>query len=148
MLLFYYSFTFITLRLAGFPSVSTIVSSTNFDPYFHLQNAHRGVLANNRADFSLPLSNFATPLRILNWLHLVSMYFYFLNVCLFLRETECERGRGRERGRHRIGSRLWALSCQYRARCRSRTHEPWDHDLSQIWTLNRLSHPGAPCFYI
>ena len=26
----------------------------------------------------------------------------------------------------------------------ARTHEPWDHDLSQSRTLNRLSHPGTP----
>ena len=42
---------------------------------------------------------------------------FFFNVYLFLgqRETEHERGRGRERGRHRIGNRLQALSCQHRA---------------------------------
>ena len=35
---------------------------------------------------------------------------FFFNVYLFLgqRETEHERGRGRERGRHRIGNRLQA----------------------------------------
>ena len=39
------------------------------------------------------------------------------NVYLFLgqRETEHEQGRGRERGRHRIGNRLQALSHQPRA---------------------------------
>ena len=31
------------------------------------------------------------------------------------RETEHEQGQGRERGRHRIGSRLQALSCQHKA---------------------------------
>ena len=30
------------------------------------------------------------------------------------------------------------------ARSRARTHEPQDRDLSQSWTLNRWSHPGAP----
>ena len=42
---------------------------------------------------------------------------FFFNVYLFLgqRETEHERGRGRERGRHRIGNRLQALSHQPRA---------------------------------
>ena len=38
------------------------------------------------------------------------------------------------------GSRLG----QHRARCRARTHELWDHDLSQSRTPNRLSHPGTP----
>ena len=60
------------------------------------------------------------------------------------RETEHEQGRGRERGRHRIPSRLQALSCQHRARRGARTHGPRDHDLSRSQTLNRLSHPGAP----
>ena len=60
------------------------------------------------------------------------------------RDTKHEQGRGRERGRHRIGSRLQALSCRHRAPRGARTHEPRDHDLSQSWTLNRLSHSGAP----
>ena len=67
-------------------------------------------------------------------------------ICVWERErqTECEQGRGRERGRHRIQSRLQPLSCQHRARRRAWTHEPWDHDLSWSQTLNQLSHPGAP----
>ena len=39
------------------------------------------------------------------------------------RETEHEQGRGRERGRHRIQSRLRAPSCQHRAPRGARTHE-------------------------
>ena len=68
---------------------------------------------------------------------------------LFLRqrETEHEWGRGRERGRHRIRSRLQALSHQPRARRGARTHRPRDRDLSWSWTLNQLSHPGAPKFF-
>ena len=62
------------------------------------------------------------------------------------RETEHEWGRGRERGRHRIRSRLEALSCQHRAWHGARTHELWDHDLSRSQTLKQLSHPGAPVF--
>ena len=63
----------------------------------------------------------------------------------FLRDTErAWAGEGqRERGRHRIWSRLQAVSCQHRAWCRARTHKPWVHDLSWSWTLNRLSHPSA-----
>ena len=60
------------------------------------------------------------------------------------RETGHERGRVRERGRHRIGNRLQALSCQPRARRGARTHGPQDHDLSRSRTPNRLSHPGTP----
>ena len=49
----------------------------------------------------------------------------------------------REEIESEAGSRLWAR-CQHRAWCRARTHELWDHDLSQSRTLNRLSHPGTP----
>ena len=70
----------------------------------------------------------------------------FFNVYLFLRETETEQeqGRSRERGRHRIGSRLQALSHHHRAQCGALTHKQQDHDLSRSRTLSRLSHPGAP----
>ena len=90
------------------------------------------------------------------------LHFHFIlfNVYLVF-ERERERGRekerererkrdvgrrGRERGRHRIWSRLQALSCQYRAQHGAWTHEPWDHDLSWIQMLTCLSHPGAPRF--
>ena len=53
-------------------------------------------------------------------------------------------GAERERGRHRIQSRLQAPSRQPRARHGARTHRPRDHDQSRSRTLNRLSHPGAP----
>ena len=77
------------------------------------------------------------------------LYWGFLkNVYLFLRERERQRaskgGAQRERGRHRIWNRLQALRCQRRAWCGARTHEPRDHDLSQSWTFNQLSHSGAP----
>ena len=66
--------------------------------------------------------------------------------CLFIfeRETECKRGKGRERGRHRIQSRLQAMSCQHRAQRGARTHRPRDRDLSRSRMLHRLSHPGVP----
>uniref|UniRef100_A0ABI7Y262 Uncharacterized protein n=1 Tax=Felis catus TaxID=9685 RepID=A0ABI7Y262_FELCA len=56
---------------------------------------------------------------------------------LFLgqRETEHERARGRERGRHRIGNRLQALSHQPRARRGARTHGPRDRDLAEVGRL-------------
>ena len=77
-------------------------------------------------------------------------FFKYFSLFLRQRETEHEQGRGRERGRHRIWSRLQALSCQHRARPRTwthrlaPTHRPWDHDLSWSPKLNRLSHPGTP----
>ena len=55
-------------------------------------------------------------------------------------ETELEQERGRERERQKPKQ---APGCQHRARCRAWTHEPWDHDLSWSWTLNRLRHQGA-----
>ena len=51
--------------------------------------------------------------------------------------------RGRERGRHRIRSRLQALSCQHRAQCGARTHKPQDHDLSRSGRLTNLA-PRRP----
>ena len=61
----------------------------------------------------------------------------------FEREKEHELGRGRGSGRHRIGSKLQALSCQHRAWHGARTHKLWGHDLSRSQTFNWLSHPGA-----
>ena len=74
------------------------------------------------------------------------MLFIFLNFLLmfiYYWETEREQGRGRVRGRHRIGSRLQAPSCQHGAPCGAQTHKPQDHDLSRSRTLDRLSHPGT-----
>ena len=61
----------------------------------------------------------------------------FFNIYLFLgqRETEHERGRGRERGRHRIGNRLQALSRQPRARQGARTPGRRDRDLAEVGCL-------------
>ena len=75
--------------------------------------------------------------------------YIFLIFLMFIFETESKRVReGRERGRHRIQSRLQALNRQHRARRGARTHELRDHDLSRSWTLNQLSHPGAPFFLL
>ena len=63
---------------------------------------------------------------------------------MFIYFWERERGRGRDRGGHRIWNRLQAPSCQHRARYGARTHGPWDHDLRRSWTLNRQSHPSTP----
>ena len=73
-------------------------------------------------------------------------YFFnlFFNICLWETEIEHEWGRGRERGRHRIPSRLQTLSCQHRARHGAQTHGPRNHDLSWSRPHNWLSHPGAP----
>ena len=74
-----------------------------------------------------------------------SLFLFFFNVYLFLRERACtcEQGRGRERGRQKISSRL--RHHQHRAQCGDRIH----HEImtsaeikSQMPKL--LSHPGAP----
>ena len=70
------------------------------------------------------------------------MFIYFWD-----RERKSMRGGGAEREGDRIPSRFQALSCQHTAQRGARTHELWDHDLSQSRTLNRLSHPGAPGYY-
>ena len=85
--------------------IATCLYSPTLVPHFSLSSSFQGI------SLSLSLS--------------LSLFFN----CLFLRERERERGR--EKGRHRIWSRLQALSCQHRARHWTRTHEPWDHDLSQ-----------------
>ena len=73
------------------------------------------------------------------------------NVYLFLgsRETEHERGRGRERGRHRIGNRLHAPSHQPRAWRGARTHGPQDRDLAEVGRLTDCAPQAPPlCFLI
>ena len=69
------------------------------------------------------------------------MFIYF---CETVRDIKSRQGRGRERRRHRIRSRLQAPHYQHTARCGAQTHEPWEHDLSWSRTLNQLSHPGVP----
>ena len=79
-----------------------------------------------------------------------SYLFYFISLFIsfhysFLSERQTmSRGGTGERGRHRIWSRLQALSCQHRAQHGAWTNKLWDYDLSWSWTLNQLSHPGAP----
>ena len=76
---------------------------------------------------------------------------FFFNVYLFLgqRETEHERARGRERGRHRIGNRLQALSQQPRARRGARTHGPRDRDLAEVGRLTDCATqtPHGPFYF-
>ena len=74
------------------------------------------------------------------------LFFLFLIFIYFWErktETECKQGRNRRRGRHRIQSRIQALSCQHNAWHGARTHELCNHDLRWSRMLNQLSHPGA-----
>ena len=62
------------------------------------------------------------------------MFVYFWE-----RKTECKWGRGKEKWRHRIQSRLQALSCQHEAWRGARTHGPRDHDPSWSQTFTQRS---------
>ena len=64
---------------------------------------------------------------------------------LILRETEKARMGDGQKERERENPKQ-APHCQCRARQGAQTHELWDHDLRQSWTLNQLSHPGAPTY--
>ena len=66
----------------------------------------------------------------------------------FERETDRREWGGAEKEgdtESETGSRLRAVSTE--PGCGART-QPQDHDLSRSQTLNRLSHPGAPCFLV
>ena len=104
------------------------------------------------------LSFWLKPPGGVKWYHAVILFYkdlinywkqFLKKVYSLLRETETEQKRRRaERKGDRIWSRLHALSRQLRARCGARIHKPWDHNLSQSWTPNRISHPGAPYLLI
>ena len=95
---------------------------------------------------SLPPSSLCLPVAPVVILLIKKIFF---NVHLFLRERDRVQAgeEQRERGRHRIQSRLQSLSCQHRARHEARTHEPRDRDLSRSQTSKQLSRPGAPPFF-
>ena len=97
---------------------------------------------------AFPASARPLPLKSLSCIWFCFVLFLSFLMFIFERERETEtehkQGRGRERGRHRIWSRLQALSCQHRAPHRARTHKLQDHDLSWSWMPNQLSHPGTP----
>ena len=64
------------------------------------------------------------------------------------REIEHKWGRGQRERETQNPKQLQASRCQHRAQHGARTHEPWDRGLSQSWTLNRLSHPGATLLFL
>ena len=63
---------------------------------------------------------------------------YFLKFFIYFWQRERE-GEGEGEGEEKNPKQ--ALCCQHGAWCRARSHEPWDHDLSQNqeWTLNRAT---------
>ena len=79
----------------------------------------------------------------------IMKYFLFplLKIFIYFWERERERDRvqlGEGQRERKTQNPKQALSCQHRAWCGTQTHKPQDHDLSWSWTLNWLSHSGAP----
>ena len=75
------------------------------------------------------------------------LVFFFKFIYLFFREREHEWGRGKERGREGIPSRLHSLhSVWHRAQSHDCKIMTWAEIKSQI--LNWLSHPGVPVFLV
>ena len=68
-----------------------------------------------------PFFQLLSPKLLESFLKKFFFFFYILLIFERERKTEHKWGRGRERGRHRIPSRLQALSCQHRARRRAQT---------------------------
>ena len=58
---------------------------------------------------------------------------------IYLGEGEGQRERVTQNPRQAPGSELSAQT-----QCKAWTHELWDHDLSQSWSPNQMSHPRAP----
>ena len=70
---------------------------------------------------------------------------FFFNVYFW--ETERERlWAGEGQTQRETQNFKWAPGSMLSAQSPTRawTHKLWNHDLSQSWTLNRLSHPGTP----
>ena len=88
---------------------------------------------------------FSTTQIIRISVHIVNFFLIFFKYIYFWdRERQSMNGGGSEREGDTIRSRLQALSHQRRARRGARTHGLRDRDPGWSWTLNRLSHPGAP----
>ena len=54
---------------------------------------------------------------------------------MFIFERKHKQGRGRERGKHKIWSRLQVPYCQHRAPCGAQTHKLWDHTWAKVRCL-------------
>ena len=70
---------------------------------------------------------------------LVSLFFFEVLLIYFEREKACEQGRGRERGRERIPSRIHVVSAEPDVGLNVMSHE-----LKSSQMHNQLSHPSAP----
>ena len=72
----------------------------------------------------------------------IKLFFKFIYL-FWERESESVQ-MGEGHGERGTEDPKWALCWQQRAQSGAQTHKPQDHDLSQNWMLNQLSHPGAP----
>ena len=73
----------------------------------------------------------------------------YISMCIFIFIFILEKERMQVRQRQREGdrgSKAGSVLTQ-QVQCGARTCELRDHDLSLSWTLNQLSHPGAPIYH-
>ena len=89
---------------------------------------------------------------VLIWISLIVSFIFYFFTFIYFWEIERDRAQVEEgqrgRRRHRIQSKLQALSCQHRARRGAGTHELWGHDLSWRQTLNPTEPPRCPYLFI
>ena len=91
---------------------------------------------------SLPLPYCHSVSVSQKWINVKKSFLFCLMFIYFWEREAVWAGEGqRDRGTHRIRSRLQALSCQHRARRGAQTHELWDHDLSRSRTSNLTEPP-------
>ena len=105
--------------------------------------------SSRRNNSNVTLSIFWVWISMSKWRFLFLFLIFLILIYFWERAADRQTdsvsgGRGRERGRHRIWSRLQALSCQHRSQRGAWIHRLRDHDLSRSWMLNWLSHPGSP----
>ena len=124
------------------PSVSMplSLSYTTFDtcpwnaqPFFLLRRAQLGWF--QQADLRAA--------KFWIWGHWIARLIFFLSfIYLFWERERVRWGRAERKGER--GSKADSVLTAERAQSRAWTHKPWAHALSQSWTLNWLSHSGAP----
>ena len=94
----------------------------------------------------LSASGGGREIRASLWLPCLSIFkLFFFFQFLFIFERESMSWGGAERGGDKGSEAGSVLPCSIG--CGARTHQPRDHDLSRSWTLNQLSHAGAPALY-
>ena len=109
----------------------------------------------NISIFTLSVSSLNIPLKMQrlsfywkrgrNQLYYFFIFIFIFLVYLFLeREKAGERQRERERKGERIPSRLHTTSAEPNMKLELTNHKIMTWAKTKSWTLNQLSHPGAP----